>query len=137
VKPVHSLYLYRGGEWTPAAPADLGMPGEYYEDDALGKAGYTPSQTVGDESGLHFQLFERSTKGAVGCTGWLVSFSTAGYFCDIVVESWPDLVTLLRDLSAITLAGLITDDDVEGRCAHAHLPVAPVRTWQRAPRRRP
>jgi hypothetical protein len=127
-------YVYQGGRFVAGDPLGLDDPSSPADtmDKRLEELGYIPSQKAGDDSGLSYELYEK------GGNSWVVFFSTCYHYCIIVVYTWPDLIGLLRDLSVIALAGLIrTDaDDEDGRLqtAPAHLPVAPVRPYQKSRR---
>src|SRR5262245_59047085 len=66
----------------------------------LNRCGFSSSQGVGDDNGLHYELLE-------GSEGWVVLFATADLCFYIRVKSLPDLIELLSKLSVIALAAAL------------------------------
>jgi hypothetical protein len=90
-----NCFRYANGTYTPAEI-----------DEEVLKKKYHLSQNVGEDSGLHYALQESDD-------GWCVSFSTAGRYCDILCDTWPDLIGILAVLSPIALAALINEETSE------------------------
>lgn len=76
--------------------------------DELAMLGYHRAQVVGDEEGLHYELFEHAKQREQ----WVVMFCTFGSYTTIACETWPDLIDLLAKLSPIVAAA-----DDRGRTA--------------------
>lgn len=94
-------FLFRGGAFAPVPELVSGDWEQWLADNK-----FHLSQTVGDEAGLHYRLYE-------GEEAWLVAFGTAGRLCVIRCEAWPDLIELLAKLSPIALAAILDDEQIE------------------------
>jgi hypothetical protein len=99
-----SSFVFRGGQFLPCEPVYAGLPDAECADvdSLLRKLDFTHSQTVGCEHGLHYELWHTDEPSLK----WLVVFSDTSYFCEIVCDSWPDLIELLAKLSPTVLAAL-------------------------------
>jgi hypothetical protein len=120
---VESTFLYENGQFVPADPLGLTTGPLSDLDDALEAMGYNVSQIVGDENGLHYQVFEHEQDG------WVI------VFCTIACGSWPDFISLLNTLSVTALAGALTDTDADGRKSPCHMPTGPVKPCPRRKQR--
>jgi hypothetical protein len=89
------------------------------------REGYSLCRRVGQEHDLSYELYVNHAND--GGEDWLVRFEAAGYLCSVRCDGWPDLIELLAKLSTIILAGLIRDEDHDGRPCPPHLPVKPVK----------
>jgi hypothetical protein len=98
--PLVTRYVYEGGHFIPGDPLGFDAAAD---DSAVLSESYNLIQTVGREAGLHYTLHEKDH-----ARGWVVFFGTGPFRCCIVVESWPDVIHLLRDLSGIVLGGLVS-----------------------------
>jgi hypothetical protein len=95
-------FLFKGGTFLPHSfdwPTEVIGSEASEVGDELYRMGYTPSQNVGDDSGLSYQLHEKDDPRS-----WVVVFQTASSYSVILVETWPDLIDLLGRLSPIVLA---------------------------------
>lgn len=104
----HDL-VFNGGKLLQC-DARLPYPADPEEDFDLskmfGQKGFWLSQSVGDDWGVHFSLYEHSDD-----ENWAVVFSTAGRWQIIWADGWINLIELLRHLSPIALAGSLTEQD--------------------------
>lgn len=88
-------FTYRNGRFTKAPEIDG-------SDGGLDASGYSASQRVGDDCGLHYMLYAKGDDPHA--ESFVVRFGDAAYYCTILCESWPDLIGLLSKLSPIALA---------------------------------
>ena len=120
---IASVFVFRNGKFIPGDPLNLDSHPD--GNTSLEKLGYHLSQEVGCAAGLHYDLWEHENRG------WIIHFSTACRFCAVVVEEWPDLIELLGKLSTIALAGVLIDQDDDGRECPVHMPVAAVKPYRK------
>ena len=99
-----SSFVFRGGQFLPCEPVYAGLPDAEPDDldSLLRRSGFTCSQTVGCEHGLHYELWHSDEPSLK----WLVVFLTTAYFCQVACDSWPDLIELLAKISPTVLAAL-------------------------------
>jgi hypothetical protein len=105
-KQADTLVTFRAGSFDELdAVPYIGEAVEDF-DDRLKAAGFGLSQTVGDASGIHYELWEHTERHE-----WIIVFGTAGYWCPILCQRWADLIELLAKLSPVALAGMIQEAD--------------------------
>jgi hypothetical protein len=109
-------YTFAGGTYTATGPLPGFNPEADSADEELTRLGFVRSQTVGDPSGLSYELREHED---VDKGGWVVLVQTAGRYCYLLCHTWPDLIELLAKLSTVALADCLRDS----RGCEGYLPV--------------
>jgi hypothetical protein len=126
-----NLFTYRAGRFEStdslALDADEGVCLSLA--DQLTQRGYVEVECVGNPFSTHFALYEHHVE-----VRWAVVFKVGERWCCVVIETWPDLIGLLKDLSPVVLAGLISNTDCRGQECPAHLPIQAVEPY---PARKP